>query len=619
MNAIDRALLQELESWESAGLGRSLARREPVAREREFTSNDYLGLAGDPELIEAAREALSAYGAGGRASRLLGGGSPLDDELEETVAGWLGAEAALLFPTGYQANLGVIGALAGPRDIVLSDELNHASLIDAVRLARTRVGVFRHNDLDELARRLARAQGARRRIIVVESIYSMDGDRAPLAELNQLAEEHDAWLVVDEAHAVGLLGPEGAGAWAEEERAGADPSRLAARIVTGGKALGVTGALVAGPRALREELLNRARSFVYTTGVAPAVSGALLAAVRRVRADRTPAERALSVAREIAARLELPTPAAAIVPFVVGDSQDTLELANKLEGHGLDVRAVRPPTVPHGTARLRIACHAYNDAGIEPLVGALSGAVRSSYDPAPLSSARPTCVVVGTDTGIGKTVVSALLVRAAGLRCGPQRARYWKPVQTGDDSDTRTVRELSLDLQPALEEPLYEFPLPASPHEAAADAGARIDPERIHERLAELRRPAAPDAASAPNASAPELMIVELAGGLLVPYDDRTVQADFLARERLNTVLVARSGLGTLNHTLLTVEAMAARHLVPKALFLVGPPHVSNRATLAERTGIEHVFELPELDPLDAAALDRWLEHNDLTTLLEDV
>src|SRR5688572_26873686 len=229
----------------------------------DLGSNDVLGLARHPRVVAAAKGAIEEHGAGGRASRLLRGGSPLDERAEAAVAEWLGAEAALLFPSGYQANLGLLGTLVGRGDALFSDRLNHASLIDGARLSRAQVFVHAHGDLDELARLLALARGARRRLVVTESIFSMDGDAAALAELDELCERHDAWLVVDEAHAIGVVGPTGAGAWAA--RGARSSGRLAARVVTGGKALGVSGAFVVGSRVLREELVNHARALLFTT------------------------------------------------------------------------------------------------------------------------------------------------------------------------------------------------------------------------------------------------------------------------------------------------------------------------------------------------------------------
>src|SRR5262245_51747126 len=255
---LDRELAAELEQRAALGLRRDarLARPSGV----DLGSNDVLGLARHPRVIAGARAALEEFGAGGRAARLLGGGSPLHERVEEAVAAWTGAEAALLFPSGYQANLGLVGALAGRGDALFSDERNPASLIDAARLSRAHVFVHAHLDLAELERQLGRARPARRRLVLTEGVFSMDGDAAPLAELDELCRRHDAWLVVDEAHSAGLLGPAGAGAWAAlGARA---ESRLAARVVTGGKALGVAGALVVGSRALREQLVNHARTFL---------------------------------------------------------------------------------------------------------------------------------------------------------------------------------------------------------------------------------------------------------------------------------------------------------------------------------------------------------------------
>ena len=435
--ALEESLTAELARWESAGRRRHLPDEDGVAPRADFVSNDYLGLAGHPEVVAAARDAVQEFGAGGRAARLLGGGSPLAARAERAAAHWLGSDAALLFPTGYQANLGVVGALAGRGDTVFSDELNHASLIDAARLSRARVHVYAHGDLDELDALLARSGTTGRRLIVTESVFSMDGDLARLAELNELAERRDAWLVVDEAHAAGVLGPGGAGAWAAVDL---PHDRLAARIATGGKALGVAGAFAVGTAALRDQLLNRARAFVFTTAPPPAVSGALVRAVELAREMDDQRARCVENARALAHRLGLPAPDAAIVPFLVGADRDAVALADRVAAAGLDVRAVRPPTVPEGTARLRIACHAFNtEAELGRLTDELAHAAPSASEVRDARNATP-LFVVGTDTGIGKTVVSALLLRAA-RELGT--ASYWKPVQTGDDSDTHEVARLA--------------------------------------------------------------------------------------------------------------------------------------------------------------------------------
>jgi len=606
-HGLEQELEQELERLERAALRRT-ARLEGRIAGVDLGSNDTLGLSRDARVVAAVRAAAEEHGVGGRASRLLRGGSPLDETAEAFLATWLGAEAALLFPSGYQANLGVIGALVGRGDVLVSDARNHASLIDAARLSRAHVLVHAHLDLEELERRLAGARGARRRLVVTESVFSMDGDAAPLAEIDLLCARHDAWWVLDEAHAVGLLGPRGAGAWAALGHAG--PTRLAARVVTGGKALGLAGAFVAGSRNLRELLVNRARSFLFTTAPPPTLTAGLLAAMEAAQAMDAERARTLELARALARRLRRPVPAAAIVPYPMGSSARALETAGRLDALGFFVPAVRPPTVAEPEAGLRVVCHAFNrESELDELARALEAA---GVPAEPRTRAEPTTdgpaqalFVVGTDTGVGKTVVSALLLRAARAR---GRAAYWKPVQTGDESDRDAV--LSLAGAPDHEglPCAWQFPLPASPHEAAAAAGQTIDPRRIHEGLRGLRR-----------TLRGTRLIVELAGGLLVPYrsePELVTQADWLAEAAVPLVLVARSGLGTLNHTLLTLEALRARHLEPRALFLVGEPHASNRSTLARVAAVPRVLELPPLAPLDGAALDRWIAAHDLDEVL---
>ncbi len=602
---LDAALRAEMARWESRGLRRNLDAQATtsVARENELCSNDYLSLARDPRIADAARAAIAKHGTGGRAARLLGGGCELDAQAERDVAEWLRAESALLFPTGYQANVGLIATLAGPGAAIFSDELNHASIIDGARMSRARVHVYRHLDVDHLDELLAAERGATQRFVVTETVFSMDGDLAPLLALHELCARHDAYLLLDEAHGVGLIGAEGAGGWLAVDphnEIGASPgSRLAARLVTGGKALGVSGAFVVGSRVLRDHLSNRARSFVFTTAVPPAVSGALCASIELARNASAARTRVRSLAARVAGELSLPEPAAAIVPFVCGAAADSLDLSRHLLEDGIDVRAVRPPTVPDGSARLRIVCHAHNsDAAIETLVKRLrrtTSRTTSRIETRP--SARVLCVV-GTDTDVGKTVVSALLARAA-LRHGP--VSYWKPVQTGSDDDTTTVARLAGTGISTLE-PVHRFALPASPHTAAAAEGSLIDVDVVS------------DAWRRNRVESVGALIVELAGGLLVPYDDVHTQADLLAHDRADVVLVARSGLGTLNHTLLTLEALSARSLEVRAVFLVGERHAANAATLRDRTNLP-MFEFERLEPLDADALDAWIDRNDLAEL----
>ena len=575
---------EELASISAKGLRRTLP---PLPSNRiDFCSNDYLGLARDPRLIAAAREAAARHGVGGRAARLLGGGSDEMRALEREVAQWLGAEDALLATSGYQANLALVTALVGRGDLLLSDIRNHASLIDGARLSRATVRIYR--DPEELEHWLREGRGARRRLVLTEGIFSMDGDAPDLRRLAELCLEYGARLVVDEAHAAGLVGaPDGprvgAGAWAAVD---GPPAALAARIVTGGKALGAGGALIVGSNRVRELCLQRGRAIFFSTAPPPPVVAALRAGVAAARCAHAERRRCLEGARALARGLGLPAPAAAIVPIPVGDAEPALLAARELATQGLDLGAVRPPTVPEGSSRLRAVVHAGNGPReIERLQEAL-GSLDLPRDTSrkPRTPKGRVIVVVGTDTGIGKTVVAAALA----LRLG---ARYWKPVQTGDDDDTSTVQALAgVECIP----PLYRFDLPASPHEAARAAGKRIEIDRLDERLGRLRRN-------------PGVSVVELAGGLHVPLTDTFLQADWLARHRPEILLVARSTLGTLNHTLLTLEALAARGLRPSRLVLVGPAHPSNRATLAARGDLPLV-EMPLFDPLTPAALAAWAQ-----------
>ena len=359
----DEVFAAELARLRAAGLERGL---RPVDGAQDSTivvgghrvlslcSNNYLGLANHPEVVEAAVAATRAVGVGAGASRLISGSMRLHHQLEERLAAFKRANACLLFTSGYHANLGVITALVGPRDAVFSDALNHASLIDGCRLSRAAVHVYPHVDMAALEAQL-RATPARRRLIVTDSIFSMDGDAAPLAAICDLAERYDTMVMVDEAHATGVLGPRGAGL---VDALGLH-ERVTVQMGTLGKALGTFGAYVAGSRALIDLLVNTARTAIFTTALPPAVAAAADAALTIV--EREPERRA--ALRRNAAHLragllalgfEVPGEADShILPVMVGDAESTMALSSALLERGVFAHGIRPPTVPEGTARLR--------------------------------------------------------------------------------------------------------------------------------------------------------------------------------------------------------------------------------------------------------------------------
>ncbi len=322
-----------------------------------FASNDYLGLTTHPVVIAAAHDALDRWGSGAGSARLIVGSRPVHHELEQALADWRSCQRALLFPTGYAANLGVLSVFGGPDVTVVSDELNHASIIDGCRLSRSRVVVYPHGDLEACASALASAGG--RCIVVTDSVFSMDGDVAPIDELAALCVTHDALLMVDEAHAV--LGP--------EMPVGLDGLSLL-RVGTLSKTLGSLGGFVAGQTSLIELIVNRSRPFIFTTAPTPADTAAALAAVEICRSAEGDALRA-RLRRHIArVRDGHPSP---IVPVLLGDETSALAAASMLLQEGLFVPAIRPPTVPAGTCRLRVALSAaHSDAMIERLVTALA-------------------------------------------------------------------------------------------------------------------------------------------------------------------------------------------------------------------------------------------------------
>jgi 8-amino-7-oxononanoate synthase len=342
----------------------------------DFSGNDYLGLSRHPQLIARAREWTEHYGAGASASRLVTGTLDAYVAVEQKLAAFKGAEAALVFNAGFQANATILPALAEllGETLVYADRLNHASLHHGIAAAGLRQQRFRHNDLDHLRTLLARDQGKPgRRLIVTESVFSMDGDRAPLDELIALAEEFGAHLYVDEAHATGVLGPHGRGLTA------AHPGRIDVVMGTVGKALGGFGAYVAGSRALIDFLVNRCAGFIYSTALPPSVFGALDAAldlVPAMDAERVRVQAHAEQFRQAAKRRNLSTGASdtQIVPLLIGGNAATLTAQTRLEQQGLLGIAIRPPTVPEAEARLRLSFSAaHRDEDVARLCGAIAG------------------------------------------------------------------------------------------------------------------------------------------------------------------------------------------------------------------------------------------------------
>ncbi len=350
-----------------------------------FASNDYLGLAAHPQLVAAITEGARRYGAGSGGSHLLGGHSrahaQLEDDLAAFAGGFIDAPRALYFSTGYMANLATLTALAGRGTTLFSDSLNHASLIDGARLSRADVQVYPHADTEALSAMLD-ASDAAVKMIVTDTVFSMDGDVAPLAKLLALAERHGAWLVVDDAHGFGVLGPQGRGAVAHE----ALRSPHLVMVGTLGKAAGVSGAFVVAHETVIEWLMQRARPYIFTTASAPAVAHAVSASLKIIRGDEGDARRAhlQTLIERTRAMLKetcwLPVDShTAVQPLVIGANDAALEIAAALDRAGLWVPAIRPPTVPPGTSRLRVslsAAHSHDDLDrLDAALKQLSGCI----------------------------------------------------------------------------------------------------------------------------------------------------------------------------------------------------------------------------------------------------
>lgn len=344
---------RSLRSFDGAGPEGRLAGAEPVV---SFAGNDYLGLACHPAVVAAAHQALDRWGSGSGASRLVVGTRPVHLELERELASWKATEAALVFSTGYGANLGVLAALGGPEVTIFSDELNHASVVDGCRLSRAEVVVYPHGDAEQLGEMVRRCSG--RSVVVTETVFSMDGDLAPVKRVIDICARHGAVLVLDEAHAV--IGPD----------LGPVPADLdLLRVGTLSKALGSLGGFVAAPRRWIELLVNRSRTFIFTTAPTPADTAAALAALAVIRSDD--GRQRLSRLRANIERVR-PGHRSPIIPVVLGEEAAALAASESLLARGLLVPAIRPPTVPVGTSRLRLALSAvHTDDQVQRLTEAL--------------------------------------------------------------------------------------------------------------------------------------------------------------------------------------------------------------------------------------------------------
>ncbi len=374
--SLEHALRRALNDLERSDLRRAL--RDPTGV--DLCSNDYLGLARHPELVRRMGTALATEGVGSTGSRLLRGERQAFSLVERRFAGFKRAERALYFSSGYLANLGVLSTLAQPGDVIFSDERNHASLIDGIRLSKAKTVIFPHNDAERLATLVAATPVAQRGFLVTESLFSMDGDAAPLPRYVGLCRDAGLTLIVDEAHAVGVCGARGSGLLED-----IDTEDVALVCVsTAGKALGVSGAFVTGPEWAIDYLVQKARPFIFSTAPPPALAAALEASLDLV--EREP-ERRRQLADRVSwlsdalerAGLTISRPASHILPVVLGGNARALRVASELQAQGFDVRAIRPPTVPQGTARLRLSVNVVlSRADIDRFAASLAGAMETT-------------------------------------------------------------------------------------------------------------------------------------------------------------------------------------------------------------------------------------------------
>ncbi|HMJ79149.1 MAG TPA: aminotransferase class I/II-fold pyridoxal phosphate-dependent enzyme [Iamia sp.] len=578
--------------FDAFGPAGTLADGTPVT---SFASNDYLGLSAHPAVVAAAHAALDRWGAGATASRLVVGSRPAHHDLEADLAAWKRTEAALVFPTGYAANVGVLTALAGPGTRILSDALNHASIVDGCRLARGELTVVPHADHDALAAALAADD--RPTVVVADSVFSMDGDAADVDALAALCAHHGAALVLDEAHAV--LGP--------DIDPAAHPDLMLVRVGTLSKALGALGGFVACSAAVRDLLVNVARPFIFTTALSPADAAAGHAALGIVRGAEGDALRARLRTHVDRLAPGHPSP---IVPVVLGAEEAAVAAADALLAQGLLVPAIRPPTVPEGTSRLRVTFSAaHTDADVTRLLSALAPLTRTppatgdqirrvsagsdrQFGGGGGASPRPATLVavLGTGTEVGKTWVAARLLAA--LRAEGRTVAARKPAQSAEPDDP-APSDADVLAGATGEDPIAVCPAhrryarAMAPPMAATALG--LPAFTIADLAAEITWPARVDVG-----------LVETAGGGASPAAD---DGDSIALVRAvrpdHVVLVADAGLGTLNGVRLTLAALAAS-VMPVTVVLNRFDaddllHAANRDWLRTREGLDVVVDVEAL------------------------
>jgi 8-amino-7-oxononanoate synthase len=613
--------LEELEAQSllrDADGGRQRAEAIAAAQERrvEFvdaSSNDYLGFA----RCVVSRETLNALEglpAGAGASRLIHGTRAPHEELERVLSSWVGLPRALLFASGYAANLGLMAALGTPGALIVSDALNHASIIDGCRLSKADVRVVPHLDLGAVEHALQESR-AQVRWVATESYFSMDGDGPDLRALADLCRRHGAGLIVDEAHALGVFGPEGAGRCAE---AGVTPDVL---VGTFGKAVGLHGAFIAGSDRLRTFLWNRARSFVFSTAPSPILTGLAMLHVKQLRRADSERKRLAALTHELRDELRrrgqsvLEGSFGPIVPVLAGTNERALEAAHQLRSEGILTQAIRPPTVPAGTARLRVTVAAsFASTQVRRLAEALARTVgteaRGSATQPDKRRAAPApqrLVLLGTGTAVGKTRVGAAIARA--LRARGAAVLALKPVESG--VPLGAVGEDALELATAAGHPVpagaATLREPLSPHLAAEREGRRLE-------LDSLASWAEHEEASFRAAHPEGWTLLETAGGVLSPLSPNATNFDLALRlGQARWILVAPDALGVLHELSATLEAMRARGRTPDLIVLSAArgPDLSTGSNGEElaRLGIAQPVAVMQRDRDDGveALVDRLL------------